>query len=81
MATKTLTITEDAYNLLVERKLPDESFSMEIRRLLTEKKKGKLSDFFGILSDKEGGAILAALEKARRTDIRLGKEKAKSLRF
>ena len=45
----------------IKRKLPDESFSEEIRRLFSEKKR-KLSDFAGILSDEEGEAMKKYLE-------------------
>jgi predicted CopG family antitoxin len=56
MVTKTLTIMEDAYKVLKQNKLEGESFSEEIRRVFTEKKKKKrpLSDFFGILNDAKG---------------------------
>ena len=50
MATKTLTITEDAYDRLFVLKEEDESFSEVIRRLTT---KVKLSDFAGLLTNEE----------------------------
>ena len=37
MGTKTLTIIEDAYNLLFDNKMENESFSEEIRRVLSKK--------------------------------------------
>jgi predicted CopG family antitoxin len=46
MTTKTITIMEDAYDLLARAKLPDESFSDTIRRTLNAKK-GDLTPFFG----------------------------------
>jgi predicted CopG family antitoxin len=49
MTTKTLTITEDAYNLLQEKKLKKESFSELITRLLSKKQAKEIKDFFGIL--------------------------------
>ena len=52
MATKTLTITEDAYDLLAQKKLRGESFSQTIRRVLEPRRKRPLEDFFGIISDK-----------------------------
>jgi predicted CopG family antitoxin len=73
MATKTLTITEDAYNLLANNKLENESFSKEITRLFSEKKKRPLSDFFGILSDIDGESMKRDLEKYRALDIKLEK--------
>lgn len=71
MTTKTLTITEDAYNLLKELKLEDESFSEEIKRVLAKRNLRPLTDFAGILSDEEGEAMLRDLEKIRDMDIRL----------
>ena len=75
MATKTLTIMEDVYNLLVENKLKTESFSDELRRILSKKKARDLRDFFGILSDNEGGDILKELEKIRSANIDLLKKR------
>lgn len=71
MATKTVTITEDAYSLLAGHKLEDESFSEEIRRIFSKKNVKELSDFFGILSDKEGEDMLNELERIRTADINL----------
>ncbi len=51
MATKNISITEDAYRRLAALRKGNESFS-EI--IMTITKKGKLSDFYGILSKKEG---------------------------
>lgn len=55
MVAKTITITEDSYRLLVDNKLENESFSEEIKRILSKKRTKKLEDFFGILA-KELGA-------------------------
>ena len=73
MTTKTLTITEDAYNLLKNNKVDDESFSQEIVRLLSEKKKKSLSDFFGILSELDGKSMKRDLLKSRELDMTLEK--------
>ena len=58
MATKTITIMEDAYNLLVLNKKHEESFSEELRRVLPKKKNimesaGAWSD----MTDKEAEEI------------------------
>jgi predicted CopG family antitoxin len=74
MATKTLTITEDAYNLLAGAKYRDESFSEEIIRLFSNKRRRPLSDFFGIISHEEGQAIIDELEKHKQEQIALRKE-------
>ena len=54
MGTKTLTIMDDAYELLVRQKKPNESFSEEIRRIVPKKR--NLMEFAGSwskMSDKE----------------------------
>tara|TARA_Y100000310_G_scaffold307919_1_gene350498 strand:+ start:513 stop:758 length:246 start_codon:yes stop_codon:yes gene_type:complete len=51
MATKTISITEDAYERLAVLKNENESFSEIIGRIT---KKPKLSEFFGILSEEKG---------------------------
>ena len=50
MGTKTITIMDDAYNMLKSRKLKNESFSDVLRRELKESKKS-LSDFTGKWKD------------------------------
>ncbi len=77
MATKTLTITEDAYGLLKQYKTEEESFSEEIIRILSQKRKRNLSAFFGILSDKEGEAMQKDLETMHTANIAFLKEKLK----
>ncbi len=49
MTTKTLTITEDAYNLLANQKKKTESFSETIQRLLSGKT--RISDLAGAWKD------------------------------
>ncbi len=80
MTTKTLTIMEDAYNLLADNKLEDESFSEEIRRVFSTKKAKKLSDFFGILSEKEGEEMLKDLRRIKSEEIKLTKKKLDKLK-
>lgn len=79
MATKTLTITEDAYNLLKNSKSENESFSEEIVRIMSEKKKRPLTDFFGIISEEMGNSMLKSLEQQRKIDIKLEKERFKEM--
>ena len=59
MAVKTITITEEAYKVLRDKKGMDESFSRTILRVVGER---PLDEFIGILS--KGGA--ERLEKAIR---------------
>ncbi|MBI2147114.1 antitoxin VapB family protein [Candidatus Woesearchaeota archaeon] len=75
MATKTLTITEDAYSLLAERKAEGESFSEEIRRLLTKKGSKSIWDYFGVLSYEEGETLLKDLKKMREINLNAVKER------
>ena len=49
MATKTITIMEDAYALLKQEKTKDESFSDVIRKVIPKKK--SIWDFAGAWSD------------------------------
>jgi len=63
MATKTISITEEAYKRLRARKGADESFTDVIIRL-TERK--PLTDFAGMLSHSSVEAIRRAVEKSRR---------------
>ncbi|MBS3106777.1 antitoxin VapB family protein [Candidatus Woesearchaeota archaeon] len=76
MATKTLTITEDAYDLLAQKKLRGESFSQTIRRVLEPRRKRPLEDFFGIISDKEGEAMLRDLARIKKEEIALMEKRA-----
>jgi predicted CopG family antitoxin len=61
---------DDAYDLLSKNKLDDESFSDEIRRVLTKKNTRPLSDFFGIISDEDGKAMLDDLKKIKSAELR-----------
>lgn len=63
MATKTLTITEDAYNILKEKKTEHESFSDVILRFSGKK---SLESFFGTLSDKTVHALEDDIQKMRK---------------
>ncbi|MBI2107807.1 antitoxin VapB family protein [Candidatus Woesearchaeota archaeon] len=73
MGTKTISIMDDAYELLVRHKKPNESFSEEIRRLVP--KKGNIMECAGLwadMSDKE-------TEEMEKTINRLRKNSTKSL--
>lgn len=71
MVTKTLTIMEDAYRILLDNKLENESFSGEIRRIFSKKKTKKLKDFFGIISTEEGEEMIKDLEKIKKKNIEI----------
>jgi predicted CopG family antitoxin len=63
MATKTLTITEEAYKRLAMRKKENESFSDVINRLAG---KGSILEFAGMFSEKEAKAIEKSIKESRR---------------
>ena len=77
MATKTLTIMKDAYNILLENKIENESFSDVIRRTFSSKKSGKLIKYFGILSDDEAALMRKDLEMIKAANIKIVRNKAK----
>lgn len=67
MVTKNIAITEDAYELLVRNKRPEESFSEVIRAHF--KKEKKLTDYAGIWADipeNEWKAIEKGVKDARK---------------
>jgi len=61
VATKTITIMEDAYERLAKEKRKDESFSDVIRRITN--KKNDLDRFFGILSNEDANFINKTIEE------------------
>ena len=63
MATKTITIAEDAYEMLKRAKLPEESFSDTIRRTYT--KKTEPEDFFGAWEEEFAEEVEKAMHERR----------------
>ncbi len=63
MSTKTISITEDAYERLNHRKKERESFSDVIKRITGKK---SLADFAGILSEKEASELETGIAKSRK---------------
>ena len=66
MGTKTITIMDDAYELLSRNKRKDESFSDVVRREFS--KKGSILDLAGAwsdLSDKDAEEMEKAIKKSR----------------
>lgn len=77
MTTKTITIMEDAYELLKAEKQSNESFSEVIRRNI--KKRKTIWDFVGILSDKEADELQEFVQKSRKTESKRMKELLRSM--
>lgn len=68
MATKTITIMDDAYLLLARKKLNNESFSDTLRRILSRDKKG-IMEFAGAwkdMSDKDAENLYSNIKKVRK---------------
>jgi len=62
---KTITITEEAYNMLKRLKEKEESFSKEIIRIT--KNKSNLNKFFGILDEGSYEDLKNKTKEARKT--------------
>ncbi|MHB8587072.1 MAG: antitoxin VapB family protein [Thermoplasmatota archaeon] len=62
MATKTLSITEEAYDRLVSEKRPSESFTDVILRLTARRSLRELAD---LVSAKEAESLAEAIEQSR----------------
>lgn len=64
MATKTLTIMEDAYDMLKAAKKDDESFSDVVRRVCSNKN-ADLRRFCGIINNETANIIKNTIKKSR----------------
>jgi len=62
MGTKTISITDEAYERLNSRKKDRESFSQVINRMTTKK---SLAEFAGILGKKEASELERNIKKSR----------------
>ena len=68
MGTKTISIMDDVYEMLIAHKVEDESFSEELRRVLSERKSRPLREYFGLLSKETGKNMLNDLEKIKKAN-------------
>jgi len=78
MATKTLTITEHAYNKLARLKKENESFSVVIERITDQKV--DLMKYFGILSKESGEALECNINLARKERLKEDKKRIEKTR-
>lgn len=67
MGSKTISIDDDAYKILKSAKLPDESFSDVLKRLLSPGRP-KLMEFAGLLTEEEGERLEQFLREARKLE-------------
>ena len=76
MATKTISITEEAYERLANKKRENESFSTVINRKF---KKYNLLDMAGVLSKESAEALEKAIKENRKKDQELQDKKMKNI--
>ncbi|MFB6246645.1 MAG: antitoxin VapB family protein [Candidatus Pacearchaeota archaeon] len=76
MATKNISLTEEAYRRLARLKKENESFSKAINRLTNKK---SLSQFAGVLSDESAGNMKEEIKEHRKKQEKLHEQKNKWL--
>jgi len=76
MATKTISITEEAYERLRSKKDERESFSDVINRITNKR---PLSDFLGVLNEKEADLLEKSIEKNRKIHSKLHEKRIKNI--
>ena len=81
MATKNISITEEAYKILERNKRDSESFSKVIVREIGGKGNVKrLKEFYGILSKEAGDALERSIIEGRRLHREMHKKRVSRLR-
>jgi len=77
MASKNITISEEAYRRLENLKKPNESFSVVITRLTGKR---ALSELFGVLAGADGERLATNLEKIHRARAKVDRRRSRRLR-
>ncbi len=81
MATKNISITEEAYKILERNKKDDDSFSKVIVREMGGKGNiKKLREFYGILSKEAGDALKKNISEGRKRHRETHKKRIERLR-
>jgi predicted CopG family antitoxin len=65
MTSKTISVSEDAYELLMKMKLNGESFTETIRRLAKRRRLADCAGLWSDVSDKEIGTYLENIDELR----------------
>lgn len=76
MATKTITVTKEAYEILKSMKSKNESFSETILRIAKRK---PLSSFYGVLRAESGKRLEKTIVENRKISAKLHKERLKRI--
>ena len=80
MATKNISMTEEAYRILERNKKENDSFSKVIVREMGKKSNfDKLREFYGILSKEAGDALEKSIKESRKEHARLHEIRHKKL--
>ncbi|MBI2449412.1 antitoxin VapB family protein [Candidatus Pacearchaeota archaeon] len=81
MATKNISVTEEAYKILERNKKDNESFSKVIVREIGKKGNIKrLREFYGILSKEAGDALEKSILEARKLHREMHKKRINRLK-
>ena len=60
---------DDVYEMLLTNKVGEESFSDELRRVLTRRNARPLKAYFGIISKEKGRGMLLDLEMIKKKEL------------
>lgn len=78
MGSKTISLDDDAYGLLKSAKMPGESFSDVLKRMLSPKR-AKVTDLIGMIPKDDGKALADTVKRMRCDDRRSASQRHKRL--